>query len=73
MLVTGGNGFCTGSLINNTNNDGTPLFLSANHCYSNPSTLVFWFNWQSETCNNPTTVPTHDAMSGAVDLAKCNI
>lgn len=70
MLVTGGNGFCSGSLINNAENDGTPYFLSANHCYSNPSTVVFWFNWQSETCANPPSIPPHDAMSGATDKAR---
>ena len=26
MLVTGGSGFCTGFLVNNTSNDGTPMF-----------------------------------------------
>ena len=70
MLVTGGNGFCTGSLVNNTENDGTPYFLSADHCHSNPSNLVFWFNWQSETCEDPDEIPSHDAVSGAVDRAR---
>lgn len=70
MLVTGSNGFCTGSLINNTENDAAPYFLSANHCYKEASTLVFWFNWQSETCENQNTVPDHDAMSGAVTLSR---
>lgn len=70
MLVTGGNGFCSGVLINNAESDGTPYFLSANHCYRNPATIVVWFNWQSETCANPATVPPHDAMSGAVDRAR---
>ena len=32
MIVVGGNGVCTGALVNNTNNDGTPYFLTANHC-----------------------------------------
>ena len=32
MIVVGGTGNCTGALINNTNNDGTPYFLTANHC-----------------------------------------
>ncbi len=70
MLVSGGSGFCTGTLINNTENDGTPYFLSANHCYDDPGTLVFWFNWQSETCTNPGSSPTHDDMSGAVQRAR---
>lgn len=70
MMVTGGNGFCTGALINNTQNDGTPLFLSANHCYRTPSTVVFWFNWQSETCENPPTSPPYNSMSGATQRAR---
>ena len=32
MLLTGGFSFCSGTLVNNTNNDGTPYFLTANHC-----------------------------------------
>ena len=70
MLVTGSNGFCTGVLINNTANDQRPLFLSANHCYRNPSTLVFWFNWQSETCSNPGSSPPFNSMSGATQIAR---
>jgi hypothetical protein len=70
MLVTGGNGFCTGALINNTANDQRPLFLSANHCYRNPATVVFWFNWQSETCSNPSTFPPYNSMSGATQIAR---
>jgi lysyl endopeptidase len=70
MLVIGGSGFCTGALINNTNNDGTPYLLSANHCYTTPGTVVFWFNWQSATCSNPGTSPAHNSVSGATDKAK---
>ncbi|KAF2518132.1 T9SS type A sorting domain-containing protein [Flavobacterium salilacus subsp. salilacus] len=47
MIVVGGSGFCSGALVNNTNNDGTPYFLTANHCYSNPSQWAFRFNWIS--------------------------
>ncbi|MBY8963731.1 T9SS type A sorting domain-containing protein [Flavobacterium sp. D11R37] len=47
MIVTGGSGFCSGALINNTSNNGTPYFLTANHCYSNPSFWAFRFNWIS--------------------------
>jgi lysyl endopeptidase len=36
MLVSGGSGFCSGALINNTANNGIPYVLSADHCYSNP-------------------------------------
>ncbi len=70
MLVTGGSGFCSASLINNTREDGTPYILTANHCYENPADLVFWFNWQSSTCENPSVSPAHDDLSGAVLRAR---
>ena len=51
---------CTGTLINNTENDGRPYFLTASHCLrvpaNNPkhdySTWLFLFNHQSVTCNS---------------------
>ncbi len=70
MLVVGGSGFCTGALINNAESDETPYFLSADHCYSNPSTLVVWFNWQSETCENPPSSPPYNSISGATLRAR---
>ncbi|MBI5218406.1 MAG: PKD domain-containing protein [Bacteroidia bacterium] len=74
MLVVGGSGFCSGSLVNNTANDGTPYVLTANHCSTsnNFSNWVFWFNWQSPTCTNPTTNPPHDQVttSGCVLKAR---
>lgn len=74
MLVSGSNGFCTGAMVNNTNHDGTPLLLSANHCYqsSGPGSIVFWFNWQSATCDNPAESPSYQALSGAMDRARHN-
>ncbi|GAB5566004.1 MAG: hypothetical protein Wins2KO_30670 [Winogradskyella sp.] len=47
MMVTGANGFCTGTLVNNTNNDGTPYFLTANHCGGGEAGWAFRFNWRS--------------------------
>lgn len=70
MLVSGGNGFCTGALINNTANDGTPYVLTANHCYSNPASWVFRFQWQSETCTNPSSSPSFESLSGATLRAR---
>ena len=68
MLVVGSNGFCTGALVNNTNQNKTPYVLTANHCLSgvpNVSSWVFYFNWESATCANPATSPTFQSMSGA--------
>ncbi|MEI6455299.1 MAG: BACON domain-containing carbohydrate-binding protein [bacterium] len=70
MLVTGGSGFCSGSLVNNTSQDGTPYVLTANHCYSSPGSWVFWFNWESPTCTNPGSSPPYNSMSGATLKAR---
>lgn len=52
-------GYCTGTLINNTSNDGTPYFLTADHCgpeatASNFNQWKFRFNYEASGCNNPT-------------------
>jgi len=58
MLVSGGNGFCSGALINNTANDGKPYVLTADHCMDNGvASYVFRFRWESKTCPNPTSAP----------------
>jgi PKD repeat protein len=64
MLVVGGSGFCSGALINNTSNNGTPYVLTANHCSTSNdfASWVFWFNWQSAGCVN-TTNPAHDQVT----------
>jgi lysyl endopeptidase len=70
MMVSGGNGFCTGALVNNTSNDGTPYFLTANHCGSSGfGSWIFRFNWESSTCNNPSSSPTFQSLTGAVSRA----
>lgn len=46
--------YCTGSLINNTKNDGTPYFLTANHCISRDAEAqgaIFYFNYESPSCS----------------------
>lgn len=55
-LVILGNGtrWCSGSLVNNTANNGTPYFLTANHCTSGQTVTnwVFVFNYDSPGCSN---------------------
>ena len=70
ILLSGGSGFCSGALINNTENDGTPYFLTANHCYSNPASWAFRFGWISPntvcaTSANSSDGPTNMTISGA--------
>jgi hypothetical protein len=46
---------CSGTLINDIPQDGTPYFLTANHCgitsSSLASSVVFYWNYQSSTCS----------------------
>lgn len=45
--------YCTGFLVNNVNEDGTPFFLTARHCISSAaeaSTLVAYFNYENSSC-----------------------
>ena len=79
--VINGSGLCTGQLVNNTNNDGDPLFLTANHCgfnAQNAASINIWWNYESPTCRTPnsissgTAIPTsgfNDTQSGATFLA----
>ena len=52
------NGFtylCSGALINNTAEDKTPYFMTAEHCISTPeeaSTMVFYWNYQNPSCRS---------------------
>jgi len=70
-LIIMGGGVCTGALINNTENDGTPYFLTANHCYGgDEATWAFRFGWISPTNVCATTAnsqngPTNMTISGS--------
>lgn len=53
---------CTGFLVNNANNDGKPMFMTANHCGVSPGTdqsLVAYWNFQSAECR-----PVNSTASG---------
>lgn len=47
--------FCTGALVNNVREDGTPYFLTANHCISTDTeagTLVTYFGYENSICSS---------------------
>ena len=60
LLIINGNEYCTGCLVNNTEQDGTPYLLSAAHCFlpieggatsaTRAQNTVIFFNYQSPTC-----------------------
>ncbi|MEM8523200.1 MAG: proprotein convertase P-domain-containing protein [Bacteroidota bacterium] len=80
-ITLNGSELCTGSLINNVENDCRPLFLSANHCFDPtydainnpdvPGMLVYW-NYERPGCANSGNVPT-ETTSGATLLANPSV
>ncbi len=72
ILVKEGSGlfWCTGSLINNTKNNGKEYLLTANHCGQNATVTdyykwLFYFNYESADCSRPSTEPEIHSLSGA--------
>lgn len=63
IVTNNGTRWCTGTLINNGNNDGKPYFLTANHCLldagDNPATWSVIFNYKSPDC-----LPSQDGLLG---------
>ncbi|MDY0109662.1 MAG: FlgD immunoglobulin-like domain containing protein [Candidatus Krumholzibacteria bacterium] len=60
---------CTGVMVNNTAEDGTPYFLSANHCgisASNAASMVVYWNYQSPVCGQLSGGSLADNQSGAI-------
>lgn len=68
IVSDAGSGWCTGSLINNVNNDGTPYFLTAWHCQDgatqNYDQWIFYFNFESADCGNPSVSPESQTVVG---------
>lgn len=74
-------GGCTGQMVNNTANNGKPLFLTANHCgfnSSNAASINIWWNYESNMCRTPGSTASgteisisdfNDTQSGATFLA----
>lgn len=65
LLIINGQYTCTGTLLNNTSQDGQPFLLTASHCLNeeftlqNPDyeeiagTVISFFNYNSPTCLSP--------------------
>jgi hypothetical protein len=70
----GSNLWCTGSLVNNTRNDGKPYLLTADHCgrYATPTDLsqwIFYFNYEGTGCPDPAVEPALKSVTGAKLMA----
>ncbi|RLD44258.1 MAG: hypothetical protein DRI89_03405 [Bacteroidetes bacterium] len=77
ILVKAGSSlwWCTGSLVNNTNNDKTPYFLTANHCGQSANETdyaawKFYFDFESPDCDIPVPEPESVKLTGSKLLAK---
>ncbi len=76
VLINIGFGVCTGTLINNTRNDGKLYLLTANHCLgdSNPAFWSFRFNFFNDAniCSDPDfrTFSDFQVVNGAKILAR---
>ena len=70
----GANLWCTGSLVNNTMNDGKPYILTADHCGNLSSALdlsqwIFYFNYEGSDCSDPANEPALNSVTGATLVA----
>lgn len=75
LILVNGASMCSGALINNTANDKKPYFLTADHCYSDPATWAFKFNWISTntvcgTAEDSVSNTDHHTISGATLKAR---
>ncbi len=68
VVVEEGSGFCTGNLLNNTRQDGTPYVLSAFHCQDGFTPLFdlwrFDFGYETSGCANPNAEPSRQSILG---------
>jgi lysyl endopeptidase len=60
---------CSGSLVNNTAQDQTPYFLTADHCgvsSGNASSVVIYWNYENSTCRPPGSGASGSAGDGSL-------
>jgi len=56
VYTVDGSWACTGAMINNTSEDQTPYFLTAQHCgvtTANDQSVVIYWNYENSTCRTP--------------------
>ena len=82
VKLSGGSGWCSGSLVNNTRYTFDPLFLTANHCFNgefdainnpNLSQWIFYWNYEFPSCDNLLTEPIIRSTTGATIKANNDI
>lgn len=76
VLSPSGWGWCSGTLVNNTNGDCKPYFLTAYHCgdqstSSNFNQWIFYFNYEFNSCSS-STEPSANTMTGSSLKSRAN-
>jgi uncharacterized repeat protein (TIGR02543 family) len=75
--VSGGTIYvCTGTLLNNTSNDRTPYFLTAQHCVGTQAeaqTVEAWWLYQTTSCNSNVVRPDWIKTSSGADLLASSV
>ncbi len=70
VVVAEGTGYCSGTLMNNTAEDGRPLFLTGYHCQDGFTPLYdlwrFDFAYIAQSCDNPVEAPGFTSYLGAL-------
>jgi hypothetical protein len=76
ILIKIGTGtyWCSGSLVNNTRQDHSALFLTADHCGQGATSAdlgqwVFYFNYEAQGCADPSSEPLANSIVGCQKLA----
>ena len=65
IMISGGSGFCTGTMVRDVPQSGTPYFLGADHCMGgSQAAWVFRFNYEHITCNQSAT-PVAQSITGS--------
>lgn len=65
-----GNLLCSGFLVNNTQGDCTPYFLTANHCEitsNNAASVVVYWNFENSVCRQPNTAASGQEGNGKLN------
>jgi hypothetical protein len=79
LLIINGNALCSGALVNNTNDDGTPYLLTAVHCFNDKlpvsetqehyieksGTVIAFFNYNRIVCGSKMKATEEMALASA--------
>lgn len=67
-IIVNGTELCSGTLINNSRQDGTPFIITAAHCLGKeifPESVVFLFNYEVPSCQSMIEGSSAHSISGA--------